>query len=101
MSAPLHLLLMAALWMTAVPAIAACTYLLGLTLLSSAVPLPPPSRRELRFDIVIPAHNEESVIAHVIGSAQRMDWPADRYRVVVVADNCTDATAAVARRAGI
>ena len=30
-----------------------------------------------------------------------MDWPAEGFRVLVVADNCTDATAAVARRAGV
>jgi 1,2-diacylglycerol 3-beta-glucosyltransferase len=48
----------------------------------------------------VPAHNEEFVLAHVIASLQRIDWPADRFRVVVVADNCTDATAAIARAAG-
>ena len=31
---------------------------------------------------------------------RRLDWPADRYRILVVADNCTDATAEIARAAG-
>jgi cellulose synthase/poly-beta-1,6-N-acetylglucosamine synthase-like glycosyltransferase len=100
MSGALHPLLLAALWISAVPAVAACAYLLGLTLLSAALPLPAPSRRQLCFDVIIPAHNEESVIARVIGSLKRLDWPPDRYQVIVVADNCTDATAAIAGQAG-
>jgi cellulose synthase/poly-beta-1,6-N-acetylglucosamine synthase-like glycosyltransferase len=40
------------------------------------------------------------VIERVIGSLQQLDWPKDRFRVVVVADNCTDATASVAAAAG-
>jgi 1,2-diacylglycerol 3-beta-glucosyltransferase len=52
------------------------------------------------FDIVIPAHNEEVGIADAVRSALAIDWPSDRFRVVVVADNCTDTTAEVAARAG-
>ena len=96
----MHLLLVTGLYVAAVPAVASCVYLALLTLLSGGLPLPARSQRQLRFDVIIPAHNEESVIAHVIGSVRRVDWPADRFRVVVVADNCTDATAAVASDAG-
>jgi cellulose synthase/poly-beta-1,6-N-acetylglucosamine synthase-like glycosyltransferase len=83
-----------------VPAVAACLYLLVLTLLSAALPVPAPSARKLRFDVIVPAHNEESVIAAVVASLKRIDWPADQYRVIVVADNCTDATAQIATAAG-
>lgn len=82
------------------PAVGACLYLLVLTLLSAALPLPAPSARKLRFDIIVPAHNEESVIGSVIASLRRIDWPADQFRVVVVADNCTDATATIAAAGG-
>jgi cellulose synthase/poly-beta-1,6-N-acetylglucosamine synthase-like glycosyltransferase len=68
--------------------------------LSAALPPLPPSRRKLRFDVIVPAYNEESVIAAVVASLKRIDWPADQYRVVVVADNCTDATAEIAALAG-
>ena len=52
------------------------------------------------FAILIPAHNEEQSISATIGSIYRSDYPSDRIRVFVVADNCTDRTAAIARAAG-
>ncbi|GAC1630560.1 MAG: glycosyltransferase family 2 protein [Nevskia sp.] len=96
----MRLLLELALRVLAVPAVLACAYLLLLTLLSARLPLPAPSSRRLRFDVVVPAHNEASIIARTVASLRRIDWPADRYRVLVVADNCTDNTAALARAAG-
>jgi len=54
----------------------------------------------MRFDVIVPAHNEEVGIAEAVRSILAIDWPADCFRVVVVADNCTDATAEVAARAG-
>jgi cellulose synthase/poly-beta-1,6-N-acetylglucosamine synthase-like glycosyltransferase len=97
----MHLIMLTlALWVVAVPAVAACLYLFLLTVLSARLPTPAASARKLRFDLIVPAHNEEAVVAHVIGSLQRVDWPPDKFRVVVVADNCTDATAAIAAAAG-
>ena len=96
----MHFVLFFALWILMLPAVAACLYLLGLTLLSAALPPQARSSRKLRFDIIVPAHNEEPVLANVIRSLQALDWPADQFRVVVVADNCTDATAAIATAAG-
>ena len=52
------------------------------------------------FDIVVPAHNEERGIASTIRSLRAMEYPADRFRILVVADNCSDDTARVARDAG-
>lgn len=90
----------AMLALLAVPATLWCAYLLVLTLLSFRLPAPKPRERQLRFDVVVPAHDEESGIERTVRSLLRMDWPAERFRVFVVADNCTDATAAVARSAG-
>lgn len=56
--------------------------------------------RALRFRFLVPAHNEEAGIRATVQSLLAVDWPADRFAVVVVADNCSDATAAVARDAG-
>jgi 1,2-diacylglycerol 3-beta-glucosyltransferase len=88
------------LWALAVPAAAASIYLLTLTVLSARPRPPPRSTRRMRFDVIIPAHNEAAGIAEAVRSVQAIDWPADRFRVVVVADNCTDTTAEVAAQAG-
>lgn len=59
-----------------------------------------PRRRLLKFAIVVPAHDEEGGIARTVQSLQQVAWPAECRRIVVVADNCTDATAARAAVAG-
>ncbi len=84
----------------ALPIVAGCGYLFVLTVLSWRPRLPlgpevPPS-----FDIVVPAHNEAAGIASTVKSLLALDWPQDKRRVVVVADNCSDDTAALARAAG-
>ena len=91
-----HLILAA----LALPATAACTYLFVLTLLSARLPLPARSSRTLRFDVVVPAHNEAAVIERCLASLRKLDWPPVRLRLLVVADNCDDATAKLARAAG-
>ncbi|HUP91098.1 MAG TPA: glycosyltransferase family 2 protein [Solimonas sp.] len=85
----------------AAPAVLACTYLLLLTLLSAAPRRArEPASHHRRFDVVVPAHDEAAGIARTVASLRALDWPAGHFRVLVVADNCTDATAALARRAG-
>ncbi|HQR79389.1 MAG TPA: glycosyltransferase family 2 protein [Actinomycetota bacterium] len=49
--------------------------------------------------VLIPAHNEEDKIAATLRSLQEHDDPPDR--IIVVADNCTDGTADLARAAGV
>jgi cellulose synthase/poly-beta-1,6-N-acetylglucosamine synthase-like glycosyltransferase len=53
---------------------------------------------EARCTVLVPAHDEEAGIAATLASIRGQLRPADR--VLVVADNCTDRTAAVARAAG-
>jgi 1,2-diacylglycerol 3-beta-glucosyltransferase len=53
-----------------------------------------------RFALVTPAHNEESAIARTLQSFFMIDYPPELRDIVVVADNCSDATARVAREAG-
>jgi len=96
MSAFVTLLLLA----FALPATASCLYLLVLTVLSQAPAAPLRSSRRLHFDVIVPAHNEAMVIEACVASLRRLDWPADQYRVLVVADNCSDATASLAHAAG-
>ena len=54
-----------------------------------------------RFAIVIPAHNEQSVIAGLLKSLRQLEYPQDHYRVFVLADNCTDATPYIAAACGV
>lgn len=88
------------LWLLAIPAVLACSYLLVMTLLSASLPVPACRARTLRFDVIVPAHNEAAGIARTVASVLALDWPADRFRLLVIADNCSDATAEVARAAG-
>ncbi len=60
----------------------------------------PPARRLHRYAILVAARNEEAVIGQLLESIRLLDYPAQLLQVFVVADNCTDATAALARRGG-
>ena len=61
---------------------------------------PTTTKRDLRFRIVVPAHNEDAGIGTTVESLLAVDWPRDKFEVLVVADNCIDNTADVARAAG-
>lgn len=49
--------------------------------------------------VLVPAHDEEDVIRDTLESLRRQTRPADR--IVVVLDNCTDSTAAIAMSMGV
>ena len=53
-----------------------------------------------RFAVLIPARNEEMVISGLIDSIHRQDYPTELIDIYVIADNCTDATAARAIECG-
>lgn len=53
-----------------------------------------------RLLFLVPAHNEELLISSCIQSLLEMHYPRNRFTVVVIADNCTDRTAELARTAG-
>ena len=55
---------------------------------------------EKSFAIVVAAHNEETVIGPLLENLQLLDYPKKLFDVFVVADNCTDKTALIARNAG-
>ena len=56
--------------------------------------------KQNRFMAIIPAHNEEAVVANLVESLQNQTYPKELYDIYVIADNCTDKTAEVARKAG-
>jgi len=97
----LNMALSVAVVLLALPVLAWTGYLAALALLSREVRQP---RREgpprLRFDVIVPAHDEQIGITATVKSLLAMDYPADLRRIIVVADNCTDATADAAAGAG-
>ncbi len=54
----------------------------------------------LNIGVLISAHNEEEGIVHTLEGVFACDYPANSYKVYVIADNCTDKTAEKARQAG-
>ena len=56
--------------------------------------------KEHKFMAIIPAHNEEAVVGNLVESLQAQNYPRDKYDIYVIADNCTDDTAKVAKEAG-
>ena len=53
-----------------------------------------------RFMAIIPAHNEEAVVGNLIESLKNQEYDKNLYDIYVIADNCTDRTARIAREAG-
>lgn len=54
----------------------------------------------LRLAALVPAHNEEANVAETVTSLRACTPSPGEFSVVVIADNCTDATAERAREAG-
>lgn len=52
------------------------------------------------FAVIVAAHNEEQVIGQLVDNLHQLDYPKDMYDIYVVADNCNDNTAKVAKRSG-
>ena len=60
----------------------------------------PEAGEHRRYAILIAARNEEAVLPHLLESIRGQNYPAELIRTFVVADNCTDQTAEVARKGG-
>lgn len=58
------------------------------------------AKKQHKYGIVIAARNEEMVIGNLIDSINKQDYPKDLLTIFVVADNCTDNTAKIARKKG-
>lgn len=59
-----------------------------------------PAADPFRFAVLICARNEEKVIGNLLDSLARQDYPREYMTVFVVAHNCTDDTARIARERG-
>ncbi len=56
--------------------------------------------KQHKYAILIAARNEEKVIGHLLESIRNQKYPSELITPFVVADNCTDATAQIAREGG-
>lgn len=96
----LHILLLTAEGALLIP-------MLYLTILSIAALAYRPNQKATNskpitcFALLIPAHNEEAVLGTLLASLRELDYPSELVEAHVVADNCTDATAAIAREGGV
>jgi 1,2-diacylglycerol 3-beta-glucosyltransferase len=87
--------LVAVLWL---PLLSELLSLLAWWRTGSPVSKPPGEIPRLLF--LVPAHDEELLIAGCVRSLLGMAYPGTHRRVVVIADNCSDATARLAREVG-
>lgn len=53
-----------------------------------------------RYAVIISARNERLVIGQLVESIKKQNYPKELIDVFVVADNCSDDTAKIARKAG-
>jgi len=86
-----------AVWV-ALPAISDA--LAWMSALSARRKSPSATAQPVRLLFVVPAHDEEASIARCVTSLRSQDYDPERLTVIVIADNCTDATAARALAAG-
>ncbi len=53
------------------------------------------------FALIVAAHNEEVVIDKIVESLKGLNYPENMYDIFVIADNCNDKTAQIARKFGV
>ncbi|MGL6225054.1 MAG: glycosyltransferase family 2 protein [Thermoguttaceae bacterium] len=51
--------------------------------------------------LLVPAHNESNGLQPVLTNLQSLQYPSDLFSIIVLADNCTDDTAQIAKNCGI
>jgi hypothetical protein len=89
------------LWMAQTVLAALIVYNLVVALAGWRHPAPAPlGTRKHRFRIAIAAHNEEAVIANLVGDLKNLSYQPELFTISVLADRSTDQTAAIARSAG-
>lgn len=74
-------------------------YLAALSIAAASRPVPGAegTGRLPRLAVLVPAHDEEELLGRCLGSLADQDYADESYSVIVVADNCTDRTAELAR----
>jgi len=75
-------------------------YPLLLVILTKLRPAPPVQKADIipTVSLIIPAYNEEKVIAQKIENTLALDYPANKLQIIVVSDGSTDGTNKIVRR---
>lgn len=82
------------------PVLCGAAYLALMTLASGTPRQLAPMAIRSRFVVLVPAHDEGQGIVATVQSIRAIDYPPELWQVVVIADNCSDDTAARAEAAG-
>ena len=61
---------------------------------------PQAEKKTARYAVLIPARNEEAVLPHLLQSLREQTYSSELIDIYVIADNCTDRTAQIAREGG-
>ncbi|HWC30196.1 MAG TPA: glycosyltransferase family 2 protein, partial [Dehalococcoidia bacterium] len=90
------------IWAGAAGATLTSGYLAGMALAALSNRKGPPEgpSGSTRFAVIIPAHDEEAMLPQTLRSLALQTYPHELYEVHVIADNCSDRTAALARDLG-
>ena len=84
-----------------IPATIAAVYYVVLTSIGwRLTDRPADGSSKTRFAILIPAHNEDRVLAETMRAVAASRYPNRLIRTLVIADNCTDDTVVVAQQTG-
>lgn len=75
-------------------------YALAFSYIAVSSPSLEANKPTLKFCVLVPAHNEVVFIGRVIESLWGNNYPRDLFDIYVVADNCNDGTADIARKLG-
>jgi 1,2-diacylglycerol 3-beta-glucosyltransferase len=96
----LYPILVASLGVASMASVVTLLFLLAAALFARRPQLSGNAESALRLAVIVPAHDEELMLAMTLESLKAQNYPAERYEIVVVADNCTDRTADIARSLG-
>jgi cellulose synthase/poly-beta-1,6-N-acetylglucosamine synthase-like glycosyltransferase len=89
------------LWILGVCSLLVALYFLGITIGAWFYRAPGKTGSgNTRFAILVPAHNEGAGITRTRDDLQTCDYAPDHRKIFVIADNCTDDTATIARASG-
>ena len=60
----------------------------------------PETNKKCRYGVVVSCKDEENVVERLISSIRSTDYPQDKLDIIIIAHNCKDKTAEVARSLG-